>query len=446
MIRKFLTKIFITIFLLVSNFAQAAPNIRVISDAEIENKIRNFIAPLIRAANLNPNNISIHVIIDPSYNAFVTAGTNIFINSGLIIKFANNPNILYGVLAHEIAHIYAGHLIKLREEAENMTSVAVGGAILGIATAFAGAPDAGMFIGASALNAAQRGMMSYSREHETEADKIAIDLLYRTHNNGRGLIDFFQYMNQVEYAPDISPYMRTHPVNNERISSLQNAIKSKLGKFGDNITAENRFDFKRIATKLDAFLLLPEKAVDRYKNDAYGLSIGYFRNGQLSKAVELLDKVIVNEPSNPYLWELKGQYYFENGKFQQANQFYHKSFSALPRDKIIKIQLAIAKINLASQNKDNKLLKDAISLLNQVTNIDENNLMAYFMLSRAYGMNNEQNKAILALAEYYFFSGSYEKSRILASKVVKMSRENSKEYLRANDILQFAKDLKARGG
>lgn len=445
MIRKFFFKSLIAIFILLSNIAHAGPNIRVISDAEIENKIRNFITPLIKAAKLNPDNISIHIIIDPSYNAFVTSGTNIFINSGLIIKFANNPNILYGVLAHEIAHIYAGHLIKLREEAENMTSVAVGGAILGIATAFAGAPDAGMFIGASAVNAAQRNMMSYSREHETEADKIAVDLLYRTHNNGRGLIDFFQYINQVEYAPDISPYMRTHPINTERLSSLQNAIKSKLGSFGDNITPEIRFDFKRIAAKLDSFLIFPDKAIEKYKNDAYGASIGYFRSGKLNKAIELLDKVMASEPSNPYLWELKGQFYFENGNFQQANHFYQKSFNALPRDKIIKIELATAKINLASKSKDSKLLKDAISLLNQVTNIDENNIMAYFMLSRAYGMNNEQNKAILALAEYYFFLGYYEKSRILANKVIKMSRKNSREYLRASDILLFAKDSKERG-
>ncbi len=435
--------IVIILSLLFSNFAFADNGrIQILSDAEIENYLKTFMAPLVRAANLNPNNIKIHIVSDPSLNAFVTNGTDMFINSGLIIKFADDPNVLYGVMAHEIAHIYAGHLTRMRGDYENMSKVALGGAVLGLASVFAGAPvELSSFTSLGSMQAAERGMLSYSRAHETEADKIAVDLLYKTHNNGSGLIKFFQYMSQRDRSIEPDPYAITHPLSNERIASIKNAIKDKLGKFGDNITPIIRFNFKRMAVKLDSFLSSPSETIAKYKNDKYGLSIGYFRSGQLAKATSLLDQVISSEPNNPYLWELKGQFYFENGKFDQANQYYQKALNALPQDNLIKIETASAKINLAQGSKNTELLKSAVKLLTQVTIDQPDNIMAYFMLSRAHGALNNQAKAISALADYYFYLGAYKKSQILANKVIKMTSPNSKEYIRANDIIEYTKDM-----
>ncbi len=433
-------RIIILLIIIWSNIAFAEKSLRVISDAEIENKLKSFMSPLLKAANLSPNNITIRIVVDSALNAFVTNGTHMFINSGLIIKFADDPNVLYAVMAHEIAHIYAGHMIQLRGEYDAMSKMAIGGAILGLATIIAGAPEAGTFIGIGSVNAAQRGMLQYSREHETEADKIAVDLLYKTHNNGKGLIKFFQLLNKrdIEYDPD--PYLITHPLSAERIFSIQNSIKEKLGSFGDNITPQIRSDFSRMATKLEAFLGLPDAVMYKYKNNKYASAIGYFRSGQFQTAIDLLDQVIATEESNPYLWELKGQFYFENGKFDQARQYYQKALSALPNDRIIKTELAAAKIN--HSGADPALLNSAVSLLNQVVAAQPENLMAYFMLSRAYGKLGVQNKAMLALAEYYFYQGAYGKSKILANKVLKGSASSSREYLRASDIVQFTTDMR----
>jgi predicted Zn-dependent protease len=430
----------ILILLLWSGQALAERPMQIIGDAEIENKLRAFMSPLVKAANLNPDNIEIKIIVDPSYNAFVTNGSKMFINSGLIIKFANDPNILYGVMAHEIAHIYSGHLVRMRGEMNDMAKISIGGALLGLATALAGRPDAGMAIGAGSMGVAESGMYQYSREHEVEADKIAVDLLYKTHNNGQGLIKFFQYMNQDNDYSDVNPYMMTHPLNNERIASIRTAIKNKLGKFGDNITPEIRFNFKRIANKLEAFLGSPKAVLEKYKGNKYASSIGYFRSGQLNKAIKLLDQVIEKHQDDPYLWELKGQYYFENGKLDKAVKNYHKSLMYLPNDKIIKIELATAQINLAKDATDIELLKPAIATLHQVTAINSDNLMAYYMLSRAYGKLGNKSKAILALAEFYYYQNSYRRSYTLAKKAQKMLPKTSRDYQRANEIIELTKD------
>ncbi len=419
-----------------------ADSFRILRDSEIENNLKAFMAPLVKAAKLNPQNINIIILADPSLNAFVTNGTDMFINSGLIIKFADDPNVLYGVMAHEIAHIYAGHLTHKRQEYENMSKVAMAGTVLGLASVLAGAPDAGAFIGVGSMQAAERGMLQYSREHETEADKIAVELLYKTHNNGLGLIKFFQYMSQRDRAINPDPYAITHPLSNDRIASIRSSIQEKLSKFGDNITPQIRFEFKRMATKLEAFLASPDNVIRKYKNNDYGLAIGYFRYGKFKQAIALLDKVIAQEPNNPYLWELKGQFCFDNGMFSQANQYYQKALKYIPNDPLMKIELAAAKINLAKGLSDKLLLNEAISLLDQVTAVQPNNVMAYFMLSLAYGKLGNQSKAILALAEYYSYIGALEKSRILANKVLKMTSPTSREYLRASDIIDFVNSQK----
>jgi predicted Zn-dependent protease len=429
--------IFFILLLLFSNIVFAR-GMQIITDAETENVIKEFITPLIRAANLNVSNIEIRIVNDPEINAFVTNGTNVFINTGLIIKFKEDPNVLYGVMAHEIAHIYAGHLIAKRGEYENMSTMAIGGTILGLASILAGAPEAGALIASAATTGAVQNMLKYSRIHETEADKIAVELLYKTHNNGQGLIKLFKYLSSTERMYDINPYAITHPLSYERIASVENAIKSKLSGFGNNITPKTKFEFIRIANKLEAFLTSPSSVIKKFRNNNYAESIGYFRIGKLSKASSLLDKVIAEEPNDPYLWELKGQYYYENGIFNEAERYYEKALRYLPNDKIFKVELASVKINMAKGAQDKVLLNSAISLLKQVT-AQRNDLIAYYMLSLAYGKLGDKTRAILALAEYYFYQGETERSQKLANKVLKMTPKSSREYLRASDIIEFIK-------
>ncbi|MGB4191175.1 MAG: M48 family metalloprotease [Rickettsiales bacterium] len=432
-------KLILFFSIIIANISYAEDQFRIIGDAETENYLKSLVTPLVKAAKLNADNVVIRIVADSELNAFVAGGMNIFINTGLIIKFADDPNVLYGVIAHELAHIYAGHLTKTRGKYEDMSKVAMAGTILGVAAVLAGSP-AGIVLGAGSAQAAQRNILQYSRANETEADKIAVDLLYKTHNNGSGLIKFFQYVSQRdrEFRPD--PYSITHPLSNERISSVKNAIKEKLGKFGDNITPQMKFELKRIAVKLEAFLTKPTDVINKYKNNNYGLSIGYFRSGKLQEADSLLQKVINDEPNNPYLWELRGQYYLENGKFAKANDFYQHALKLLPNDNIIKLELATTQFNSAKQSNDRSVMNTTVKLLDQILAKENDNLTAYFLLSRTYGLLGNNQKAILALAEFYFYQGSYFKSKILATKILKLAPVDSKDYIRAQDIIEISKN------
>src|SRR6185436_976836 len=91
------------------------PGLPVIRDAEIEQLLRDYTQPVLRAAGLAQQNVQVVIINEPTFNAFVVDGRRIFVNSGALME-SQSPNQIIGVLAHETGHIAGGHLAKLREQ------------------------------------------------------------------------------------------------------------------------------------------------------------------------------------------------------------------------------------------------------------------------------------------------------------------------------------------
>jgi len=85
----------------------------VIRDAEIEQLMRDYTAPILKAAGLAQQNVQVVLINDRAFNAFVMDGRRIFINVGALYD-AKTPNEIIGVLAHETGHMAGGHLSRLR--------------------------------------------------------------------------------------------------------------------------------------------------------------------------------------------------------------------------------------------------------------------------------------------------------------------------------------------
>ena len=127
-----------------------AQGISFIRDTEAERVLRNWLDPILVAAELNPQSVHLFIVNDPSINAFVAEGQNIFVNTGLIMEL-DSPNEVIGVLAHETGHMADGHLVR-GEDAMRAASVPMLiGMVAGVGALIAGAGDAGMAIIAGGL-------------------------------------------------------------------------------------------------------------------------------------------------------------------------------------------------------------------------------------------------------------------------------------------------------
>ena len=151
--------------MLASTAAQALSFIR---DAEIEATLKRMSTPVFRAASMTPDSIRIFIVNDRSLNAFVVDRNMVF-HTGLLTKL-ESPEELYGVIAHETAHIAAGHAVQRAGAAQRSTGPLVLSMILGIAAAAAGQGGAGAAIIAGGQTIAQRGLLKYTRGQESSAD------------------------------------------------------------------------------------------------------------------------------------------------------------------------------------------------------------------------------------------------------------------------------------
>ena len=109
-----------------------------IRDTELEFALYNWSKPIFKAANINPEQIKIHIIQDRKINAFVIDGKNMFLNTGLITNAGSASGVI-GVIAHEAGHISAGHILKLKEKIKTLSNNQFFTSLLGLGVLLAGA-------------------------------------------------------------------------------------------------------------------------------------------------------------------------------------------------------------------------------------------------------------------------------------------------------------------
>ena len=172
--------------------AQNAPGLPIIRDAEIEQLLRDYTAPILRAAGLGQQNVQVVLINARAFNAFVMDGRRIFVNVGALYD-SKTPNEIIGVLAHEAGHIAGGHLSRLREQLAGAQTASIIALLLGAGAIAAGAATGSNNmgqLGAAALQAPQeiirRTILSYQRAQEESADRAALKFLNATGQSAKG--------------------------------------------------------------------------------------------------------------------------------------------------------------------------------------------------------------------------------------------------------------------
>ena len=170
----------------------AMAGLPIVRDSEIEQLMRDYTTPILRAAGLAQQNINVVLINDRAFNAFVIDGRRIFINVGALLD-AKTPNEIIGVLAHETGHIAGGHLSKLRDQLARAQTASIIALLLGVGAIAAGArggPGTNLAnIGAAAIQGPQemirRSLLSYQRAQEGMRAALGQDGFTRAWDNGR---------------------------------------------------------------------------------------------------------------------------------------------------------------------------------------------------------------------------------------------------------------------
>lgn len=150
---------------------------------------------------------------DDTINAFALPSGIIVVHSGLIQK-ADNANELAAVLAHEVQHVEQRHSLK------NMISSAGWAVVLAVVL--------GDVSGVTAVLAHQVGTSYFSRDLESEADKLGYATLVKANIKPDGMVSFFQKLAaETGEAQQGLAWVSSHPQTLERIAATQQLIKEQ---------------------------------------------------------------------------------------------------------------------------------------------------------------------------------------------------------------------------
>ena len=419
----------------------------IIRDAEIEQLMRDYTQPILRAAGLAQQNVRVVLINDRSFNAFVIDGRRIFVNAGAITE-SQTPNQIIGVLAHETGHIAGGHLSKMRMELANAQTAALIATLLGVG-AMVGASRSGGNVGGSpaavALLAPQsvimRSLLSYQRAHEEQADRAGVQVPGGDPPVRQGHVRNLQAVRRPDRV--LGPLRRSRTCSRIRCPRSasppwkRSPRPARTGtrrirpscSFATTSPAPSSTVSSSVPTRCCAAIPMTDQSLPA----RYARAISAYRHRAMSDAISQIDALIHAQPNNPYFHELKGQALLEAGRGREAVAPLRRAMALAPTPTLIQVMLGQA---LLASN-DPAVVDEAVDSLKKALSRDNEIPDAHAQLAIAYGRKGNLAEADLASAQAAFNRGDFLTARQLATRAKGRFPVGTPGWVKSDDIASY---------
>jgi len=148
-------------------------------------------------------------------NAWCMPGGKVAVYTG-ILPVTKNDAGLATVMGHEIAHAIAHHSA---ERASQMMAAQLGGGLVGVASG--GSEIIGQLYGLGG----QLALLKYSRNQESEADRLGLIFMAMAGYDPASAVDFWQRMASAKEGSGAPPeFLSTHPSDETRIRDIQKRL------------------------------------------------------------------------------------------------------------------------------------------------------------------------------------------------------------------------------
>lgn len=333
-------------------------------------------------------------------NAFATLGGYIGVNSGLVLT-AEREDEVAAVISHEVAHVTQQHVLRGVERAQRdqlPILLAMLGAIVAAQSAGSNSTDdATMAAITSGLGLMQQRQINYTRSNESEADRIGIQTLSRSHYDPTAMADFFARMqvvsrsNAANWYGETPDYLMTHPVTTTRIGEAKERAEQIAGKnsltavtatpnatrveripkapftLPDNASGTDNpllpsglklldqsltsgstgvFEFARERLRVLS-AVSPREAVREYErlggdSDArrYGMALARMRSNQSGAAVPVLNELLQKHPGQVWLSLALAEAEAQSGKTAAADARFEGLLRQTPNNRAIALGYA----------------------------------------------------------------------------------------------------------
>ena len=292
---------------------------------------------------------SFKVVNDSSPNAFALPGGFIAVTRGLLINLADEAQ-LAAVLGHEIGHVTARHSVQ------GMQRSTLLGVTVGLMGALAGEEYGKLVsdIGGVTANLIDK---SYSREQESEADRLGIDYMVRTGYAPQGAVElqeiFYRKIESGQNPDWLSGLFRSHPFSRERLDANRAYIRSKYA------TIRSTYGLDRNRFRQHIAPLLKTEAAYALYDQARKLEGG----GQFEAAIETYHKAMQQAPQHGLLLTALGMAYLRQEDLIPARRYLLKAVNVDPAFYRSRMGLGYIELQHKQPAKAAEQLKKSLKLM-----------------------------------------------------------------------------------
>lgn len=161
-------------------------------------------------------------------NAFSLAGGPVYVTRGLLDATTSDDE-LAAVLAHECSHVAFHHVEQMMRKEKKIQSAQLWAMLAAVVAGAAGGGTAAAAASNIALGGQLVGvaaMTNFSRDLETEADRVGVLAMTQTHYNPAGMLTFMQkleHQDTLHGNPNYGIYA-DHPYTNERVDAIRKQL------------------------------------------------------------------------------------------------------------------------------------------------------------------------------------------------------------------------------
>ena len=379
-------------------------------DYLLQNYVEDLVAQLKPFARMNYTELSILVVDNPTMNAFAVPGGVIGIHSGLLLH-AETEDELASVIAHEFAHLTQRHFARSVAAQQSSGVKSIAGLLAAVVLAATAGGDAALAMISVSQGAALESQLRYSRQNETEADRIGQSTLASAGRDPSGAVRMFEKMlAATRYSGDLAPeYLLTHPLPQSRVIDTETRAK----QYPSRIYAENP-NYQLMATRVKvANSETPELGLRNFEHiyrqspssnvAKYGYALALQDNRRFREALDLSSQLLESNAANLIFQSFYAELLSANDENDLAAEFLEALITPATANHVLTMQLAEV---YAKQNRFEK----AAELLQEHSRERPKDPIVWYELAEAYGLAGNIYQLHLARSKYFEIVGSFQQA------------------------------------
>jgi predicted Zn-dependent protease len=395
---------------------QLHANLPISEDVLVQYFIEQHMQNLAQHAQMREPLQSIIVVDSPEINAFAAPGGIIGINLGLLL-YAQDIHEYSSVVAHEFAHISQRHFARGIEEQQAASVPMIASMIAALLVGAAGGSEAGMAALSAAQAAGQSNQLRFSRERESEADRVGLNTLQRANLDPNAMSRMFERMqNAYRFTQRPPEFLLTHPLSETRISDARNQARDFLAdepndearKWPDQL----EYQLVRIRTK-QHYSKNPKADVFNYREELaeqpndpalrYALALALSKTNEHDQALKLMRELKSEISSSIFFHASLAELLTAAGQFDTAQSLLLEQLDLYPDN----FPLAMLYAQALIADEQHVAAETVLQTQSKLRPLDTH---VWFLLAETAGLASNITGVHLARAEYFYLHGALHRA------------------------------------